>query len=124
MLYSSEGRRFYLPSCLVLSYLRTPPVCCWSLNTVRHGFLKNVFMYKILPPVHFYLYRLTDFNSVETEIGMRKLLYLGCLVTEPKMAPSVRNLLISRTWVLLQRFTIGHSLHPPWPVETLASLPL
>ena len=39
------------------------------------------------------LLRLTDLNSIEAEIDMRKLLCLGRLVTEPKMAPSVRNLL-------------------------------
>ena len=36
---------------------------------------------------------LIDFNSIKAEIDMRKLLFLGRLVTEPKMAPSVRNLL-------------------------------
>ena len=35
------------------------------------------------------LLRLTDLNSIEAEIDMRKLLFLGHLVTEPKMAPSV-----------------------------------
>ena len=39
------------------------------------------------------LLRLAEINSIETEIDTRKLLFLGCLVTEPKMAPSLRNLL-------------------------------
>ena len=44
------------------------------------------------PPPRALLLRLTDLNSV-----MRKLLFLDRLVTEPKMAPSVRNLLRRRT---------------------------
>ena len=42
---------------------------------------------------HALLLRLTELNSIEAEIDMRKLLFLGHLVTEPKMAPSLRNLL-------------------------------
>ena len=41
--------------------------------------------------------RLTELNSIEAEIDMRKLLFLGRLATEPKMAPSLRNLLRSQT---------------------------
>ena len=42
------------------------------------------------------LLRLTELNSIEAEINMRKFLFLGRLLTEPKMASSVRNLL--RNW--------------------------
>ena len=44
-----------------------------------------------------------ELNSIEAEIDMRKLLFLGRLVTEPKMAPSVRNLLRGRTGSLLDK---------------------
>ena len=83
----------------MLSYLRLIPGCCLSLNAVSPGFLNNLFMYQILPPPppRALLLRLTELNSIEAEIEMRKLLFLGCFVTEPKMAPSVRNLLRSRT---------------------------
>ena len=46
------------------------------------------------------LLRLAELNSIETEIDMRKLLLLGRLVTEPKMVPSLKNLLRSRTEIL------------------------
>ena len=49
------------------------------------------------------LLRLAELNSVEAEIDMRKLLFLGRLVTEPKMAPSLRNLLRSRTESLFNK---------------------
>ena len=45
----------------------------------------------------------TELNSIEAEIDMRKLLFLGRLVTEPKMAPSLRNLLKSRTETLFDK---------------------
>ena len=44
-----------------------------------------------------------DLNSIEAEIDMGKLLFLGRLVTEPKMAPSLRNLLRSRTESLFDK---------------------
>ena len=49
------------------------------------------------------LLRLTELNSIEAEIDMRKLLFLGRLVTEPKTAPSIRNLLRSRTGSLFDK---------------------
>ena len=42
------------------------------------------------------LLRLTDLNSIEAEIDMRKP-FLGRFIIEPKMASSVRNLVRSRT---------------------------
>ena len=61
-------------------------------------------MYQILPPPPLgLLLRLTELNFLEVEINMRKLLFLGRLVTEPKMAPSVRNLLRSQTQSLFDK---------------------
>ena len=45
---------------------------------------------------HALLLRLAELNSIEAQIDMRKLLLLGRLVTEPKMVPSLKNLLRSR----------------------------
>ena len=53
------------------------------------------------------LLRLTELNSIEAEIHMRKLLFLGRLATEPKMAPSLRNFLRSRTESLRDVKSIG-----------------
>ena len=99
---SSGGRLVCPPSCLVLSHLRLPPVSCLSLNAVSPCFLRNFFMHQTLPPPPLLL-RLTELNSIEAEIDMRKLLFLGRLVTEPKMAPSLRNLLRSRTESLFDK---------------------
>ena len=49
------------------------------------------------------LLRLTDLNSIEAEIDMKRLLFLGRLVTEPEMVPSVRNLLTSQTESLFDK---------------------
>ena len=104
---SSGGRLVCPPSCLLLSYLRLLPVCCLSLNAVSPGFLRNFFMCQILPPPppppRALLLRLAELNSIEAEIDTRKLLFLGRLVTEPKMAPSLRNLLRSRTESLFDK---------------------
>ena len=43
------------------------------------------------------LQRLSGLNSIESEIALRKLLFLGRLITEAKMAQSVRSFFMSRT---------------------------
>ena len=60
-------------------------------------------MCQIPPPPLVLLLRLTDLNFIKAEIDMRRLLFLGRLVTEPKMALSVRNLLRSQTESLLDK---------------------
>ena len=55
------------------------------------------------PPPRALLLRFPELNSIEAEIDMRKVLFLGRLVTEPKMAPSVRNLLRSQTESLFDK---------------------
>ena len=42
------------------------------------------------------LLKLAGLNSVESEINLRKLLFLGRLITEPNMAPAVKTIFISR----------------------------
>ena len=60
------------------------------------NFLCTRFFVPPPPPPRALLLRLTQINSIQAEIDMRKLLFWGYLVTEPKMAPSVRNFLRSR----------------------------
>ena len=43
------------------------------------------------------LLKLSGLNSVESEVATKKLLFLGRLITEPKMTPLLKNLLDSRT---------------------------
>ena len=69
--------------------------CCLTLNAVRLGFLKNFYVSDFAARA--LLLRLTELDSIEAEIEMRKLLFLDRLVIEPKVALSVRNLLRSRT---------------------------
>ena len=38
------------------------------------------------------LLKISGLNSVAFEIAIKKLLFLGCLITEPNMAPTIRNL--------------------------------
>ena len=61
-------------------------VSCLSLNAVRPGFFKKIFDVSDFSPCALLL-RLTKLNSIVVEIAMRKLLFLGHLVTEPKLAP-------------------------------------
>ena len=98
---SSGGSLLCPPSCLVLSYLRLLPVCCLSLNVVSPGFLKKLLCTRFFP--HALRVRLTELNSTEAQIDMRKLLFLGRLVTKLKMTLSVRNLLRSRTESLFDK---------------------
>ena len=42
------------------------------------------------------LLKLSELNSVESEIALRKFLFLGRLITETKMAPVVRKLFDTR----------------------------
>ena len=86
-----------LPSLLFGAELFTiTPSLLRELERCQSWFLKKLFYVSDFAPCALLL-RLTELNSIEAEIDMRKLLFLGRLVTEPKMAPSMRNLLRSRT---------------------------
>ena len=78
------------------------PSLLLELERCQSWFLKKPFH---VPDFAFcaLLLRLTELNSIEAEIDMRILLFLGRLVTEPKMPHSVRNLLRSRTESLFDK---------------------
>ena len=61
-----------------------------SLKDANCGFLKNLFFVPKFTPRHLLL-KLSELNSVESEIAIRKFLFLGRLITETKMAPIVRK---------------------------------
>ena len=105
MIYVKLWRQACLPSLLFGTELFTlTPSLLLELERCQSWFLKKFFICQIPPPPpRALLLRLTDLNSIEAEIDMRKLLFLGRLVTEPKMAPSVRNLLRSRTESLFDK---------------------
>ena len=73
-----------------------------ELERCQSWFLKKLFYMPDFAP-RALLLRLAELNSIEAEIDMRKLLFLGRLVTEPEMAPSLRNLLRSRTESLFDK---------------------
>ena len=58
-------------------------------------FLKNLFFIPELTSKH-QLLKLSELNYVESEIALRKFLFLGGLLTETKMAPVVRKLFDTR----------------------------
>ena len=105
LIYVKFWRQACLPSLLFGAELFTiTPSLLRQLDAVSPGFLRNFFMCQILPPPpRALLLRLIELNSIEAEIDMKKLLFLGRLVPEPKMAPSVRNLLRSRTESLFDK---------------------
>ena len=67
-----------------------------KLEHCQSWFLKIIFYVPKFAP-HVLLQRLSGLNSIESEIALRKLLFLGHLITKPKMAQSVRSLFMSRT---------------------------
>ena len=78
------------------------PSLLLELERCQSWFLKKIFYVPDFA-TRALLLRLAELNSIEAEIDMRKLLFLGRLVTEPKMAPSLRNLLRSRTESLFDK---------------------
>ena len=81
-------RQACLPSLLFGAELFTitPSLLPVSFERCQSWFLKKRFYVPDFA-AHALLLRLTELNSIEAEIDMRKLLFLGRLVTEPKMAP-------------------------------------
>ena len=61
----------------------------------QQWFLKNIFYVPVFAPSSLQL-RLSGLNSIEAEIDLKKLMFWGCLITEPKMATAIRSLLSSR----------------------------
>ena len=79
-----------LPSLLYGSELFTlTPSLLAKLERCQQWFLKNIFCN--FAPVRLIL-KLSSLNSTESEIALRKLLFLGRMITEDKLTPTVRNL--------------------------------
>ena len=54
----------------------------------------------MFPSMHLFgplLLKLSGLNSIESEVATKKLLFLGRLITEPKMTPPIKNLFDSKT---------------------------
>ena len=90
-------REASLPALLYGTELFTlTPTLLAKLERCQQWFLKNVFYVPKFASRQLLL-KLSGLRSIESEIALRKLLFLGRLLTEDKMAPVVRNLFEIRT---------------------------
>ena len=90
--YIKFWRQACLPTLLYGTELFTLTLSVLTkLERCQLWFLKNIFF---VPKValRLLLLRLSGLNSAESEISIRKLLFLGRLLTRENMAPVVRNL--------------------------------
>ena len=96
LIYIKFWREACLPSLLFgaeLFSLTTTPLN--QLERCQQWFLKKIFYIPQFARVKFLL-KVSGLNSVESEIDVKKLLFLGRLITETKMASAVKGLFYSR----------------------------
>ena len=62
-----------------------------KLERCQSWFLKHIFYVPSFTPGPILL-KMSGLNSVASETAIKKLLFLGRLISEPNMAPTVRNL--------------------------------
>ena len=96
LVYVKFWRQACLPSLLYGAEVFTlTPTLPTKLERCQSWFSKIIFYVPKFAP-NSLLQRLSGLNSIESEISLRKLLFLGRLITDPKMAQSVRSLFMSR----------------------------
>ena len=96
LIYVKFWRQACLPSLLFGTKLFTLNASqLIKLERCQQWFLKNIFYVPVFAPSSL-LFKLSALNSIENEIDLKKLMFLGRLITEPKMAPAVRSLFLSR----------------------------
>ena len=92
LIYVKFWRQACLPSLLFGAELFTlTPGLLLKLERCQSWFLKHIFYVPSFTPGPILL-KMSGLNSVASEIAIKKLLFLGRLITEPNMAPTVRNL--------------------------------
>ena len=97
LIYIKFWREACLPALLYGTELFTlTPTLLAKLERCQQWFFKNVF-YVPKSASRQLLLKLSSLRSIESEIALRKLLFLGRLLTEDKMVPVVRNLFEIRT---------------------------
>ena len=90
--YIKVWRQACLPSLLYgVELFTVTPTLTEKFERCQIWFLKNLFFVPKFTPKHLLL-KLSELNFVESEIALRKFLFLGCLITETKMAPVERKL--------------------------------
>ena len=91
-IYIEFWRQACLPTLLYGTELFTlTPTLLAKVERCQQWFLKNVFYVPKFAPCQLLL-KLSGLWSIDSEIGFRKLLFLGRLLTGDKMAPVFRNL--------------------------------
>ena len=86
-----------LPTLLFGAELFTlTPTLLLRLERCQSWFLKNIFYVPKFASGPL-LQKLSGLNSTESEIAIKKLLFLGRLIKEPKMSPAVKSLFEGRT---------------------------
>ena len=97
LIFVKFWRQACLPSLLFGAELITLiPGLLLKLKRCQSWFLKHIFHVPSFAP-GLLLLKMSGLNSIVSEIDIIKLLFLGRLITEPNMAPTVRNLFESRT---------------------------
>ena len=96
LIYVKFWRQACLPTLLFDTELSTlNPSQLIKLERCQQWFLKNIFYVPVFAPSSLLL-KLSELNSIEAEIDLKKLMFLGRLIAEPKMAPAVRCFFSSR----------------------------
>ena len=75
-----------------------------KLEQCQQWFLKNIFYVPKFAPIRLIL-KLSGLNSIESEIALRKLLFLGRMITENKLTSTVRNLFLYRVDSFLENIS-------------------
>ena len=92
LIYVKFWRQACLPSLLFGAelFMLTPGLLL-KLKSCQSWFLKHIFYVPTFTPGPILL-KMSGLNSVASEISIKKLLFLGRLITEPNISPTVRNL--------------------------------
>ena len=93
---SSSGGKHVYPLCfLALNSFTLNASLLIRLERCQQWFLKNILYVPVFAPSSLLL-KLSGLYSIEAEIDLKRLMFFGRLITEPKMAPAVRSLFSSR----------------------------
>ena len=96
LIYIKFWRQVCLPSLLFSTELFTLNASqLIKLEPCQHWFLLNIFYVPNFAP-NSLLLKLSGLNSIESEIDLKKLMFWGRLIIEPKMTSVVRFLFSSR----------------------------
>ena len=92
--------KFWRQACLLsllygVELFTVTPTLIEKFERCQMWFLKNLFFVPKFTPKHLLL-KLSELNSVESEITLRKFLFSGRLITETKVAPVVHKLFDTR----------------------------